>query len=136
MWGWHGHRHYRGGHWRGGMHFNWWTPFLFIGFFVVIGRAGWLLWLIIPAFFFFVIPMIKRGRSEWERQGGGWGGWDRAEMEKRKRDFSGDWSWSNRAEQDEKPKRNATYVVGDDGELSEMPYTPPRKRNDDDIEYV
>ncbi len=129
MWGWHGHRG-SNGQWRGRGRFNWWIPLIFIGLFSSFSGGlrsplvPLVLLFVIPAILFFVIPMIKRGRAEW--------GGDEQAQEKMKRD-----EYSTRDNAGEKPKRTPTYVMGDDGEVHPVPPPDaPRKRDDDNIEYV
>jgi hypothetical protein len=131
MWGWNG-QHHQGkmnGGWRGGWHFNWWIPVAIFIFVLLISRGAWWVWFLIPGLFWFS-GNWKRGwgHSEWGR---GWE-YNHDAAEKAKRDQHADW------DDDEKPKRSPTYVMGDDGELREAPSSmvPRGKRGDDDIEYV
>ena len=118
-WGWH-QRGYSG-RWTG---FS--VLFLILGImmFSRMGGSGWIGWMIL---FFVVIPLVKSAFSV-NRDRGDW-------YEKQKRD--GDVIVVD------KPKREPTYAIGDDGELVELhddglyEEKPKRRQTaEDDVEYI
>ncbi|MDX2159952.1 MAG: hypothetical protein SF162_01380 [bacterium] len=120
------------------MNKGWWFFPLFLMFLFFGGwRWLWVLFFVVPFFMWFVMPMIarisrERGYGEW------WNGSaDRSsdDGEKRKRD-----EFISYHADSEKPKRSPVYIVGDDGEMVEVPNDDtqgsPRRKNDDGIEYI